>query len=199
MPFYVEITLSDGGEARYLRLLQLLRLVRLRRLYSQLSLMIGFRSGAEIQTLYDAVLNSVSAILSLLLWLGISAIIFSFIIFEVEGGVYDESRQQYVREDGSASPFESSPAAMWWSTMTLLKTGYGDLVPVTSWGRLVAVRDASAPPATHTTSHKSATSPSSPMMIRLARSPWVLCDGGARSAHLQDGIQAAQSPRSLTH
>jgi voltage-gated potassium channel len=34
--------------------------------------------------------------------------------------------------------FGSIPHAMWWAIVTLTTTGYGDAVPVTAWGRLLA-------------------------------------------------------------
>ena len=34
--------------------------------------------------------------------------------------------------------FGSIPLAMWWTIVTLTTTGYGDVVPVTAWGRLLA-------------------------------------------------------------
>ena len=34
--------------------------------------------------------------------------------------------------------FGSVPRAMWWAIVTLTTTGYGDLVPITIWGRLLA-------------------------------------------------------------
>ena len=45
----------------------------------------------------------------------------------------------YVFErDAQPAAFGSVPRAMWWAITTLTTTGYGDLVPVTVWGRLLA-------------------------------------------------------------
>lgn len=45
----------------------------------------------------------------------------------------------YVFErDAQPAAFGSVPRAMWWAITTLTTTGYGDLVPVTLWGRLLA-------------------------------------------------------------
>jgi voltage-gated potassium channel len=45
----------------------------------------------------------------------------------------------YVFErDSQPEAFGSIPRAMWWAIVTLTTTGYGDLVPVTIWGRLLA-------------------------------------------------------------
>jgi voltage-gated potassium channel len=45
----------------------------------------------------------------------------------------------YVFErDAQPEAFGSVPRAMWWAITTLTTTGYGDLVPITVWGRLLA-------------------------------------------------------------
>ena len=45
----------------------------------------------------------------------------------------------YVFErEAQPEAFGSVPRAMWWAITTLTTTGYGDLVPVTVWGRLLA-------------------------------------------------------------
>ena len=44
----------------------------------------------------------------------------------------------YVDGDGNATQFQSIFAAMWWCLPTLLTMGYGDIVPVTAIGKLLA-------------------------------------------------------------
>jgi voltage-gated potassium channel len=44
----------------------------------------------------------------------------------------------YLEHDVQPGGFGSVPAALWWAVATLTTTGYGDVVPITPMGRLVA-------------------------------------------------------------
>jgi hypothetical protein len=83
--------------------------------------------------------KSASALLMLFLFMAIFSILFATLIFNFEGGSYDAIRMQYVRPDGSASPFESIPVSIWWTIVTMTTVGYGDQVPVTIAGQIIAV------------------------------------------------------------
>ena len=48
------------------------------------------------------------------------------------------SLMYFVEKDAQPQVFTSIPAAMWWGVVTLTTVGYGDLVPVTLAGRLLA-------------------------------------------------------------
>ena len=48
------------------------------------------------------------------------------------------SLMYFVEKDAEPQVFTSIPAAMWWGVVTLTTVGYGDLVPVTLAGRLLA-------------------------------------------------------------
>ena len=42
-------------------------------------------------------------------------------------------------EQGSGSPLETFPNALWWSVVTATTVGYGDMVPITATGRVAGV------------------------------------------------------------
>jgi len=44
----------------------------------------------------------------------------------------------YFERDAQPASFPNVPAALWWAVVTLTTTGYGDVVPITPLGRLVA-------------------------------------------------------------
>ena len=46
--------------------------------------------------------------------------------------------EYYLEHDVQAATFGSVPAALWWAVVTLTTVGYGDVVPITLLGRLVA-------------------------------------------------------------
>jgi voltage-gated potassium channel len=46
--------------------------------------------------------------------------------------------EHFLERDYQPSSFGSVPAALWWAVATLTTTGYGDVVPVTPLGRMVA-------------------------------------------------------------
>jgi voltage-gated potassium channel len=46
--------------------------------------------------------------------------------------------EHFLERDYQPAAFGSVPAALWWAVATLTTTGYGDVVPVTPLGRLVA-------------------------------------------------------------
>ena len=48
------------------------------------------------------------------------------------------SSLMYFAEHGSQpESFSSIPAAMWWAVATLTTVGYGDIIPITAWGRVL--------------------------------------------------------------
>jgi voltage-gated potassium channel len=110
LPFYFFGQEGGGGEARVLRVLRLVRLLKLGRYSASLELL-AFVVRREFGTLMAATL-----MLLILIVLAASG------IYLVEGEVQPEA-------------FGSIPQAIWWATVTLTTVGYGDVVPVTFWGK----------------------------------------------------------------
>jgi voltage-gated potassium channel len=59
-------------------------------------------------------------------------VIFLMVLFVASVAVY------YLERDVQPGTFSSVPAALWWAVATLTTTGYGDVVPITLLGRMVA-------------------------------------------------------------
>jgi len=59
-------------------------------------------------------------------------IIFLMVLFTASVAEY------YLERDVQPAGFSSVPSALWWAVATLTTTGYGDVVPITPLGRLVA-------------------------------------------------------------
>jgi voltage-gated potassium channel len=59
-------------------------------------------------------------------------VIFLMVLFLASVALY------YLERDVQPVGFGSVPAALWWAVATLTTTGYGDVVPITPLGRLVA-------------------------------------------------------------
>ncbi len=59
-------------------------------------------------------------------------VIFLMVVFLASVAEY------FLERDVQPQTFGSVPAALWWAVVTLTTTGYGDVVPVTPLGRMVA-------------------------------------------------------------
>lgn len=111
-----------GLEASLLRVVRILRLLRLARL-GRFSLAMELLGSAVWRQRFEFAMGLVFAVIVLM---GSASLLYA-----VEGGVQPET-------------FGSIPRAMWWSIATLTTVGYGDAVPVTGLGRLLAALTAMA-------------------------------------------------------
>ncbi|KAK3277987.1 hypothetical protein CYMTET_14045 [Cymbomonas tetramitiformis] len=121
LPFYIEV-LSQGvgglGSTRILRVVRLVRVFRVLKLGGRFS---------KMQVVVSAVWDSMDMLGMLGFLLLLSMILFSTLIYYCENGVVDEP-----------DPFRSIPSSFWWCIVTLMTVGYGDVVPNTTSGQLVA-------------------------------------------------------------
>ncbi len=101
-----------GIDLRVLRTIRLLRLLKFSR-HSETSKMF-------MRVLRDRTPELITATLAGLVIMLIS----STLMYLIEGKIQPQA-------------FGSIPRAMWWSVVTLTTVGYGDVTPVTAWGRVV--------------------------------------------------------------
>jgi voltage-gated potassium channel len=109
----VPIALLAGADSRTAWLLAVLWLVKV------ITGVPGLRQLRRVLVLESGPLLSVLAIFLIVLFLGSVA-------------------EYFLERDAQPTTFGSIPAALWWAVVTLTTTGYGDVVPITPLGRMVA-------------------------------------------------------------
>ncbi|EQC29462.1 hypothetical protein SDRG_12710 [Saprolegnia diclina VS20] len=143
MPFYLELMLnmksaSSVGVIRIMRLLRVARILKLSRYTS------------SIQTFMRAITLSAKPLFMLLFLMAIAMMVFSSAMYFAE---YTESGCRLAQYSKVCSlnqvplppdpccdpnPFYSIAAAFWWCIVSMTTVGYGDDVPVTPLGKLIA-------------------------------------------------------------
>ena len=113
LPFYFRTFTSV--DLRFIRVVRLLRIFRLMQL--------------------PAYAKSLSMILRVLRKRRTDLITAFFLIAVVL--IITSSIMFYVEHDAQPKVFSSIPATMWWGVVTLTTTGYGDIVPITTIGKIV--------------------------------------------------------------
>jgi voltage-gated potassium channel len=101
-----------AGDLRVLRLIRLLRMLKLTRHSTVFSL------------LWAVVREEARSIAAVLFILALTLIMSSALMYMVEG-------------EAQPNVFNSIPAAMWWAIETLTTVGYGDMVPITTVGKVL--------------------------------------------------------------
>jgi voltage-gated potassium channel len=109
----VPIALLCGANSKTAWLLAVLWLVKV------ITGVPGLRQLRRVLVLESGPLLSVLAIFLIVLFLGSVA-------------------EYFLERDAQPNTFDSIPAALWWAVVTLTTTGYGDVVPITPLGRIVA-------------------------------------------------------------
>lgn len=103
-------------DLRFLRLARVLRLLRVLNLN-------------RIATTYEQLKASIAKRIDLLL---VSSVLMVIALFSSAALVY------IFEHEAQPNTFTSIPATIWWSVMTLTTVGYGDMVPITTGGKICA-------------------------------------------------------------
>jgi voltage-gated potassium channel len=112
LPFYLPFLIPDLRFMRAMRLFRLFRVLKLAR-YSE-----------SLQTFVDVLRLKREELLLMLFAIMILLVISSSLMYEAENAAQPEA-------------FASIPAAMWWGIVTLATVGYGDIYPITPWGKFI--------------------------------------------------------------
>ena len=113
VPFYLAFVVPVY-DLRFLRALRVLRMLKLVRYSKSLDLMKAVLKQERI-----ALLGALTIML-------VALVLASSLMFLIEQKTQPEA-------------FASIPAAMWWGMATLTTVGYGDVVPVTAWGKALGI------------------------------------------------------------
>jgi len=129
-PFYLGFLIP--WDLRQLRAFRLLRLLKL------------MRSFSSLDVFYSVFRSQVPNLLGSTLVIVILLVFSSSLMYAIEGNVnvqeVGNTPHSVMRNELQAVPdeFSSISRAMWWSVVTLTSVGYGDVVPRTTAGKLLA-------------------------------------------------------------
>jgi voltage-gated potassium channel len=112
-PFYLPFL---GVDLRALRMVRLIRILRVAKLA---------RYSRAVRTLGTVLSEKRGELMTAVFILAVLILLSSALIFHAEHLAQPKA-------------FSSIPAAMWWSISTLSTVGYGDIIPITTGGKIIA-------------------------------------------------------------
>lgn len=111
LPFFLQ-ALLPGLDLRFLRVIRVMRILKLSH-YS-----------TALEDLMAAISEERDTFISALYLLALSILITSCLIYYAEHALQPDK-------------FGTIPDAMWWSIITVTSVGYGDVTPISAWGKLI--------------------------------------------------------------
>lgn len=113
-PFYAGLALHGAFDLRFLRVFRLSRLLKLT------------RYTGTLNTLFKAVHRERRVLFASAFMMILLVILTASLGYELE-------------HDAQPDKFDSIPSSMYWAVITLASVGYGDVSPVTPWGKAVTM------------------------------------------------------------
>ncbi len=134
LPFWLQLVMPFAPMG-FLQLLRAMRLVRILRMLRVA------QTSAELTTLARCVWRCASALRILSFFLTLELLIVGGLVFHAERGSGPDVLSpagSWIDEHGEESTFQSIPDGAWWCLVTVTTVGYGDQVPRTFLGKLIA-------------------------------------------------------------
>ena len=137
LPLFIQFIatelLQQNSEAS--AVLAVLRVVRLARLFRVVKVS---KYSKPWKIVENTMARSTDALTLLAFLGGVIVVVVSGFIYYAERGTWNEDQRVWYRDDGEVSPYQSIPHSFYWAIITLTTVGYGDQVPVTIPGKMVA-------------------------------------------------------------
>jgi voltage-gated potassium channel len=112
LPFYIPFIVGDARVFRMLRIIRLIRVFRIVHYFKPLVM------------IYNVLARKKNELL-----MSLAAMIFLV--------VFVSSLMYFVEHEAQPEVFSNIPKTMWWGVITLTTVGYGDVVPVTTFGKFL--------------------------------------------------------------
>ncbi|KAJ3082764.1 hypothetical protein HK102_001472, partial [Quaeritorhiza haematococci] len=141
LPLFIELIVRLAiGSATYSSAMQIIRLLRLLRLFKVV------KGSRQLRMIGKALARAKDGIYLLGFTYAIGIVLWSSTIYYAEqtSCVYDNTKDLWIYNDdhpdrGQQCAYQSIVDAFWWASVTISTTGYGDVVPKTTMGKIVAV------------------------------------------------------------
>eukprot|EP01135_Chromosphaera_perkinsii_P006353 Nk52_evm82s485 gene=Nk52_evmTU82s485 len=136
VPYYIEVILLALGSSSEISGLAVIRVIRLARVFRLFKLS---RYSSSFGLVVKVLWKSRDAFYLLMFMMVLAVLLFSSGIYYAElAGSEDIDGVWVYKETGKISPFQSILHSVWWSVVTMTSVGYGDVVPFTPQGKVVA-------------------------------------------------------------
>jgi len=131
LPFYVEVIVGAVSALAFVRVMRLIRVLRVVKLAK-------FSEGFSM--LGEGLVASRKGMQLMVVFVGFGVVLWASLEWYLETiwQTFWEADDTWYYDDGADTPFQSIPHTMWWAIVTMTTVGYGDLFPVSPYGRAVA-------------------------------------------------------------